>query len=130
MRSFLFFLLMFVAFGATGTFAQHGGKAEPKRVEFAKGKTSIVLTESLKNGQEMEYVFAARKGQRVVVKNSQTGLFDFRIFSEEFDTETEFDSSRSYTFDVPATGDYNFFVRKKMVKTPRRAHFRITLEIR
>lgn len=130
MKSASYFLVIFIVFGATAAFAQNGGKAEPKRVEFAKGKTSIVLTESLKNGQEMEYVFAARKGQHVTVKNSQTGLFDFRIFSDEFDTETEFDSSRSYTFDVPATGDYNFFVRKKIVKTPRRAHFRITLEIR
>jgi hypothetical protein len=115
---------------AAAGFSQHGGKAEPKRIEFAQGKTSTVLTESLRNGREMEYVFTAKKGQHVTVKNPSTGLFDFRIFSDALDTETEYDSSRSLIFDVPSTGDYNFFVRKKMVKTPRTARFKITLEIR
>lgn len=110
--------------------AQHGGKAEPKRIEFAKGRSSIVLTESLTNGSEMEYVFAARKGQHVTVTNPSTGLFDFRIFSDANDMETEFDSSRTYTFEIPATGDYQFFVRKKMVKSPRTARFHITFAIR
>jgi len=114
----------------TACFAQHGGKAEPKRIEFAKGTSSIVLTASLSNGSEMEYVFAAKKGRQVTVTNPSTGLFDFRIFSDENDMETEFDSSRSYTFEIPATGDYQFFVRKKMVKSPRTARFHITFEIR
>ena len=111
-------------------FAQNGGKAEPNRIEFAKGKTATVLTGRLSNSQEMEYVFSARKGQHVTVKNSQTGLFDFRIFSDELDMETEYDSSRAYTFDIPETGDYMFFVRKKIVKSPRTARFRITFQIR
>lgn len=123
------FAILFSVTTALACFGQHGGKAEPKRIEFAKGKSSIVLTESLANGSEMEYVFAAKKGQHVTITNPSPGLFDFRIFSDEFDTETEFDSSRSYTFEVPATGDYNFFVRKKMVKTPRVARFHISMTI-
>ena len=124
------FSLVFILLAIAECFGQHGGKAEPKRIEFAKGRSSIVLTESLTNGSEMEYVFTAKKGQRVTVTNPLTGLFDFRIFSDENDMETEFDSSRRYTFEMPQTGDYQFFVRKKMVKSPRTARFCIRFEIR
>lgn len=110
--------------------AQNGGKAEPKRIEFAAGRTSAVLTGSLSNGQEMEYVFSARKGQSVMVKNAKTSLFDFRVFSGEFDVETEFESSPTLTITVPETGDYMLFVRKKMVRSPRRAAFSLTLLIK
>ena len=126
----IIFTLLFAMLAMTPTFAQHGGKAEPKRIEFVKGRSSIILSESLSNGSEMEYVFAARKGQHITVTNPSTSLFDFRIFSDENDMETEFDSSRKYTFEIPATGDYQFFVRKKMVRSPRTARFRITFEIR
>jgi len=122
--------LLLVLLALTESFAQHGGKAEPNRIEFAKGRSSIILSESLSNGSEMEYVFAARKGQHVTVTNPSSGLFDFRIFSDENNMETEFDSSRKYTFEIPATGDYQFFVRKKMVRSPRTARFRVTFEIR
>ena len=128
MKLALGFLLL--AFAALSAFSQNGGKAAPKRIEFARGSSSIVLSESLSNGSEVEYVFAAKKGQKVTVTNPSTGLFDFRLFSDENDMETEFDSSRKYTFEISATGDYQFFVRKKMVKTPQRARFHITFEIR
>jgi hypothetical protein len=126
----LIFLVLFICIATLVSFGQNGGKAEPKRIEFAKGQNKTVLTESLKNHEEVEYVFAARKGQHVTIKNPSPGLFDFRIFREESDTETEFDSSREYTYEIPQTGDYQFFVRKKLVRTPRTGRFHITLEIR
>ncbi|MFZ1702466.1 MAG: hypothetical protein WBO10_00705 [Pyrinomonadaceae bacterium] len=114
---------------STASFAQ-GGKAEPKRIKFAPHSSSTTLSGSLSNGQEMEYVFAAEKGQTVTIKNSKTSLFDFRVFNEEFDFETEFESSRTLTFEIPESGDYLFFVRKKQVKTPRTARFSLTLAIK
>ena len=107
-----------------------GGKAEPKRIEFSPGKSGITLIHRLSNGSEMEYVFAARKGQRVTIKNSTASLFDFRVFNNEFDFETEFESSPTLTFEIPETGDYLLFVRKKMVAKPRIARFSITLAIK
>ena len=107
-----------------------GGKAEPNRIEFAAGRSSAVLTGTLKNGQEMEYVFGATKGQTVTIKNSNRSLFDFRIFNDEFDFETEFESSSTLTITAPETGYYMFFVRKKQVQTPRRARFSLTLTIK
>ena len=107
-----------------------GGKAEPNRIQFAAGQTSAVLRGTLSNGQEMEYVFSAKKGQIITIKNSTRSLFDFRVFSEEFDVETAFESSPTLTFELPETGDYMFFVRKKQVKTPRTARFSLLISLR
>lgn len=110
--------------------AQQGGKAEPNRIEFAKGRTTTTLSGSLSNSQEMEYVFSAKKGQTVTIKMSSTNLFDYRVFNSEADFETEFDSSPISTFDLPESGDYFLFVRKKMVSRPRTARFVLTISIR
>ncbi|NOT47339.1 MAG: hypothetical protein HOP17_06265 [Acidobacteria bacterium] len=115
---------------ANAVFAQGGGKAEPKRVEFAKGSSSSKLTGSLSNSQEMEYVFSAKKGQTVVIKMSNTGLFDYRVFNPEVEFETEFDSSPTSTFELPESGEYFLFIRKKMVSRPRTARFALTISIK
>lgn len=129
MRSLLLSLVMIAAFAVGGAFAQGGGKAEPKEIKFAAGRSSATVSGTLSVDQEMEYVFAARKGQKVTVTNSNTGLFDFKVYSEENFSEGDFDSSRTYTFEIPETGDYMFFVRKKRVKNPRTARFSLTLTI-
>ena len=130
MRSFLVFLFILLAFGVSGAFAQGGGKAEPNRINIAAGKSSATLAGRLSNDQEMEYFFGAKKGQRVTIRNTRTGLFDFRVFSEEFDFDTEFESSPVLVFVIPETGDYNFIVRKKRVRAPRSARFSLTLTIK
>jgi len=123
-------LLFVTVLGVSALFAQGGGKAEPKRIQFPAGKTSTALTGSLSNAQEMEYVFGARKGQKVTIRNATKNLFDFRVFSEENFPDGDFDSSLTYTFEIPETGDYMFFVRKKQVKTPRTARYSMTLTIK
>ncbi|CAN5419765.1 hypothetical protein BH10ACI2_BH10ACI2_05690 [soil metagenome] len=130
MRSATIFLFLLTVVGAISAYGQHGGKAEPKRIQFAAGKSSATLTGTLSVDQEMEYVFGAVKGQKVTIKNSNHNLFDFRIFSEEYNVETEFESSPTLTIDIPATGDYMFFVRKKRVKTPKTVRFSLTMTIR
>jgi hypothetical protein len=108
--------------------AQKGGKAEPKRIEIGRSRTGLALTGVLGNDQEMEYVFKAAKGQRAMVRNMTTGTFDVRLFSNEFGLETEFERSRTLEVDLPETGDYMLFVRKK-AGGPRKARFRVTLSI-
>ena len=130
MRYLFTLILLTLALSVTSAMGQGGGKAEPKRIKFAPHSSSVTLTGTLKNGEEMEYVFTATKGQKVTIKNSRPSLFDFRVFSEEFNFETEFESSPTLTFEIPATGDYNFFVRKKQVKAPRVARFSLTLAIK
>ena len=130
MKTILIFLAITLLLTAGSVFAQHGGKAEAQRIKFATGRSSATLTGTLSTYEEMEYVFGGSKGQKVTIKNTRTSLFDFRVFSEEFNFETEFESSPTLTFTIPATGDYNFFVRKKQVKTPRTARFSLTLSIK
>lgn len=128
MRSFLMFLVVFFTFGALSIFAQ-GGKAEPNRIKFAAGKSRATVTGTLKKGQEMDYVFGASKGQMVTVSNATASQFDFRVFSEENFSEGDFDSSPTYTFEIPETGDYLFTVRKKQTAT-RSARFSLRLTIK
>jgi hypothetical protein len=123
-------LLCLMCFLAANSVSAQGGKAEPNRIQFAPGKSSATLTGTLSNGQEMEYVFTASKGQKVTIKNTRRNLFDFKVFSEENFSEGDFDSSSSYTFEIPETGDYLLFVRKKQVRSPRTARFSITLTIK
>lgn len=123
------FLAVFLIMGTYHVPAQHGGKAEPNRIQFAKGASSKTLTGTLSNGQEMEYVFTANKGQIVAIKNPGWRIFDFRVFSEENFPEGDFDSSPAYSFEVPETGDYMLFVRKK-VAGPRSARFSIAFSIK
>jgi hypothetical protein len=122
------FITVFLWFAAASAFAQ-GGKAEPRRIQFADGASSIRLTGRLSTAQEMEYVFAAKKGQTVTLRMVNTSLFDYRVFNQEFDFETEYDSSPSNTFEIPETGDYLLFVRKKMTR-PRTATFSLLLTIK
>ena len=114
----------------THIFGQNGGKAEPKRITFAIGSSSIRLSGTLSKAEEMEYVFAAKKGQTVTVKMSNTSLFDYRIFNPDADFETEFESSPASTFKLPESGDYFLYVRKKMVKRPRSAAFSLSFSVK
>ena len=129
-RRVTFFLLITLFAAVPAAFSQSGGKAEPLEIRFPAGSSSTQLTGTLLNGQEQEYVFTAREGQTVTIANPNTSLFDVRVFNEEVEFETEFDSSRVLTFTVPADGDYMLFVRKKMVKSPRRARFSLKLAIK
>lgn len=129
MRKRSILVLLFV-FAINDILSAQGGKAEPKRIRFETGRSSVTIVGSLRNAQEMEYIFAASRGQSVTIKNPNRNLFDFRVFSEEFGFETEFESSPVLTFEIPETGDYMFFVRKKQVRSPRAARFSLTLAIR
>ena len=125
-KALLFFLL---TAGACSAFAQNGGKAEPKRIQFAAGSSSATVTGTLKNHQEMDYVFGATKGQTVTVTNPKWSQFDFRVFNAEHFDEGDFDSSRTYTFEIPATGDYLFTIRKKQTGS-RSGRFSMSLTIK
>src|SRR5258707_3530719 len=48
--------------------AQRGGKAEPNRIEFKRGTTSTIVSGTVRGDEEAEYVLAAKKGQRLIIK--------------------------------------------------------------
>lgn len=129
MGNIFLILSLLLVFCSLDVSAQNGGKAEPNRIEFAKGTYSKTLVGTLRNGQVMEYVFGAAKGQMVSIRNTTSNIFDFRVLNEEYFSEGDFDSSPSYSFEVPESGDYLFTVRKK-VAGPRSARFSLTITIK
>ena len=54
--------LLFLAFSAAPTFAQHGGKAEPLRIEFVTGTGTATERGTVRNSEQYEYSVTAKKG--------------------------------------------------------------------
>ena len=90
-------------------FAQGGGKAEPKRIEFKHGATTATVVDRIKNDEEAEYVIAARKGQRLMIKLTSTpyrsAVFDLKAPGDA-DLGLEYDANYSFNKILPGTGDY------------------------
>ncbi len=124
--TFLSFIILF-GFAAGFIFAE--GKAEPGRVRFAKGKSSTVLKGTLSGDLEQEFVFGAKKGQKVYITNSDSDKFAYRLFNENgVNKESTELAEPTMEFSVPKTGDYMIFVRRAN-KKPKSAKFSITLAI-
>ncbi len=118
---------------AANIFAQGGGKAEPNRIKFAKGKSSATLSGTLSNDEQMEYVFGAKAGQEIILKvisEPKGNFFDFELSGDGFDLETEYDSYSDYSFTAPETGDYLVNVRKRPTENTKTAKFFLTLIIK
>lgn len=133
MKTILIKIIVLTLLFSINIFAQNGGKAEPRRVKFAKGKSSTVLTGMLTNDQQMEYVFGARAGQKISLKVTSIPkgkFFDFDLMGDGFELETDRDYYEDYTFTAPETGDYLVFVRKRPTEKVMTAKFSLTLAIR
>ena len=118
---------------ATNIFAQGGGKAEANRIKFAKGKSSAILTGTLSNDEQMEYVFGAKAGQKITLRvtaEPKGNFFDFELSGDGFEFQTENDSYSDYGFTAPETADYLVFVRKRPTENPKTAQFFLTLAIK
>lgn len=123
---------LFLALFSIGGFAQ-GGKAEPNRIAFAKGKSSAVKTGFLKSGETYEYVFGAKEGQKIKIKIVSTvpkGKFHyFSLLGDGFDFATEYDTNYSYEFTAPNTGDYLLNVNFNPTAKVTSGKFSLTLTI-
>jgi|SRR5215510_7043995 len=107
------FLLLFCA--TVPAFAQHGGKAEPLRIEFKRGATNTTLNGVVHGSEEAEYVLAAKKGQRLIIKLTSTPTKSsvFQLLGEDNDTlGLEYDANFDYSGVLPKTGDYFINVRR------------------
>ena len=128
-----FFIGVFLL-GAINIFAQ-GGKAEPLRIGFDKGKTSKTVSGSLKNDEEYEYIFGARAGQTVKLKLVSTapkGKFHaFRVLGADgIDFTSDYDINYDLEFTAPETGDYLIFVQMRPTDRVRAGKFSLTLSIK
>lgn len=125
----LFLLLTLVPLTAN---AQHGGKAEPLRIEFKRGATSTTVSGSVRNDEEYEYVLAAKKGQRlkIVLTSVPVKSSVFQILGEDNDTlGLEHDAAFDFVGELPKTGDYFITVRRP-TSSRGRSRFRMTITIK
>jgi hypothetical protein len=118
---------------AEQTFGQGGGKAEPNRISFKRGTTSATVSGNLKVGEQMEYVFAATKGQAVSLKIVSTpkGKFHyFTVLGSDVDFASDYDINYDFAFTAPETGDYFVTVHMTGTDKVKRARFAMTLGIK
>lgn len=118
---------------ATQAFAQGGGKAMPKRIKFAKGKSSKTVTGRLSNNQEQEFVINARRGQKLQIWISSRPRGKYHSFSvlgiDGVDYATDYDINYSLNTRLPQSGDYLITVQKRPTKRNRTARFYLTVKI-
>ena len=123
--------LLILCFGGT-VMAQRGGKAEPKRIEFKRGTTSTTIADIVRGDEEAEYVLAAKKGQRLIIKLTSVPVKSsvFQLLGEDNDTlGLEHDANFSYSGMLPKTGDY-FINVKRPTEAKGTSRYRMTVTIR
>jgi hypothetical protein len=124
------FLLLF--FAGTQAIAQHGGKAEPNRIEFKRGMSSRTLNGVVHNDEQAEYVLSAKKGQRLIIKltnvPAKSACFDLKG-PEGVDVGLEFDCNWNYSRPLPETGDY-FLTVSRPSTAKGTARYKMTITIR
>src|SRR5215831_2411238 len=121
--------LLFLICLAAPALAQHGGKAEPLRIEFKRGATSTTVSGSVRNSEEYEYVLAAKKGQRLWIRITSTPVKSsvFQLLGEDQDTlGLEHDANFDVSIVLPKDGDYFINVSRP---TTTKGSSRFTLAI-
>ena len=123
---------LFLVATAAPAFAQHGGKAEPLRIEFKRGTNSTTVSGSVRNDEEYEYVLAAKKGQRLTIKITSIPVKSsvFEIVGENHDTlGLEYDANFDYSGVLPKDGDY-FITVARPTTSKGTSKFKLTITIR
>ncbi len=114
-RGIVITVLLITVFACSAAMAQRGGKAEPNRIEFKRGTTSTIVNGMVRGDEEAEYVLAAKKGQRLIIKLTSVPVKSsvFQLLGPDNDTlGLEYDANYSYSGVLPKTGDYFISVRR------------------
>jgi hypothetical protein len=129
-RTMLPFLFLACSFSIV--LAQHGGKAEPLRIEFKPGSNSTVISDRVKGAEQAEYVIAARKGQRMTIRLTssprRSAVFDLKA-PENANLGLEFDANYVFNKVLPTTGDYLITVVRPTT-SPGTSHYKFTITVR
>ena len=125
-------LLLFMSAGGRATSAQHGGKAEPNRIEFKRGASSATINGVVRGDEEAEYVLSAKKGQRLIIKLTSVPVKSsvFQLLGENNDTlGLEYDANFDYSGVLPKTGDYFITVRRP-TEEKGTSRYKLTITVR
>jgi len=126
------FLFVLLVLGTGSAVAQHGGKAEPNRIEFKRGATSTTISGVVHGDEQAEYILSAKQGQRLIIKltnvPAKSSCFDLQG-PDGVDVGLEFDCNWNYSKVLPATGDY--FISVKRPSTAKgTSRYRMTVTVR
>src|ERR1041385_2460446 len=123
---------VFLLCTAAPALAQHGGKAEPLRIEFKRGTTSTTVGGSVRNDEQYEYLLAAKKGQRLTIKITSTPVKSavFQLLGEDQDTlGLEHDANFDVSIVLPKDGDY-FISVSRPTTAKGRSNFKLAITIK
>ena len=130
---FSLFAAFFVVLGAwTIAAAQHGGKAEPLRIQFKRGTSSTTISDTISGSVQAEYVLAAKKGQRLTIHLTSTpkksSVFDLKA-PDNADLGLEYDANYDFSKVLPVTGDYLIIVVRPTT-SPGKSTYRMVITIK
>jgi hypothetical protein len=112
--------------------AQGGGKAEPLRIEFKRSTTSTTINGKLRGTEEAEYVLAAKKGQKLIIKlisvPRRSSVFDLKA-PENADLGLEYDANYDYKGTLPKTGEYLITVVRPTT-SPGTSSYKLVVSVR
>jgi hypothetical protein len=123
--------LILILIACAAAFAQ-GGKAEPNRIEFKRGTTSTTINGIVRGDEEAEYVLAAKKGQRLIIKLTSAPVKSsvFQLLGEDNDTlGLEYDANFDYSGVLPKTGDY-FITVARPTKAKGTSRYKLVVAMR
>lgn len=121
-----------LVFSCAVSFAQHGGKAEPLRIEFKRGTYTTTVGGKVRGSEEAEYVLAAKKGQKLIIKMTsvpvRSSVFELKA-EDKTDLGLEFDANWDYKGTLPTSGDYFITVARPTTSTGT-SSYRLTITLR
>jgi hypothetical protein len=117
---------------ASTVVAQGGGKGEPLRIEFKRGTNTSTINDKIKGDEQAEYVFAAKKGQRLIIKLTsvphRSAVFDLKA-PDDADLGLEFDANYSFNKILPVTGEY-FLTVVRPTSSPGKSSYVMAITIK
>ena len=123
-------IAVFVVLFALGSSAAAVGDGLTKRVRFARGKSSVTLSNSVIRGDRDTYILGAKAGQKMTVRISsveKNAVFQVEAPDGSFlEGAGEMDDAVSVTATLPDSGDYRIVVGG----TRGNASYRLTISIR
>ena len=125
-------ILTFLIFlTAPAALAQHGGKAEPLRIEFKRGTTSKTINGQVRGSEEAEYVLAAKKGQRLIIRLTSLPARSsvFQILDPDNETLSLAQGNYDLLGTLPKSGDYLITVSRPK-QSKRASKYKLTVAIR
>jgi len=93
--------------GSIVVIGQHGTSVV-SRISFARGRTTAVLSGTVRRGMSHDYLLKARGGQTMTVHLAARGGVGFEVLAPNGDLLSEF--TKDWSGDLPSSGDYRINV--------------------